>query len=78
MSAEVRARVSARIHESYEERLERFRALDGAVDARSVREDARLTDRQIADRMGVTRRTVWRYRAAERAAGRGWWKNKPR
>jgi predicted DNA-binding protein (UPF0251 family) len=62
----LQAAAEAGVHAAYEERLERFRLLD---------RDRNLTDYEIASYMGVSRRSVWRYRAAERAAGQGWWKN---
>jgi Homeodomain-like domain len=56
------------VRAAYQRRLEQFRRLD---------RDKLMSDAEIAQRMGVSRRSVWRYRAAERAAGRGWHKNAP-
>jgi hypothetical protein len=58
-----------------ERRLAQFRRLDRLLDPVS---GFPLTDQQLAWMMGVTRRSIWRYRAAERKAGRGWWKKSPR
>lgn len=63
--------------ERYERRLAEFRRLD------SIRRPlnsqwtvpGQRTDKQIAAIIGVDSRTIARYRATERAAGRGWWKD---
>jgi hypothetical protein len=55
-------------------RMETFRELDvrpGQVNQYGV---PYLPDREIARIVGVSRRTIWRYRRAGRDAGTGWYK----
>jgi hypothetical protein len=73
-SQETREMAWAANRAAHQRRLELFRRLDRQRDPVS---GFPFSDQQLAWMMGVTRRSIWRYRAAEREAGRGWWKNKP-
>lgn len=77
LTAEDRALGQARKQQLHDLRMQEFRDLDAGTPGSpypNVYGFPPLTDREIAAKMGVSVRTVARYRAADRALGRGWTK----